>query len=78
VPYAVSAASRSQVTPRPAQSPATFGLHVSDEKRDQCPLRNGSDLDRPTGHQMSEPEPLRPVLARISDDGHRAGDEQPA
>jgi hypothetical protein len=25
---------------------------------------------------MSEPEPLRPVLARISDDGHRAGDEQ--
>src|SRR5215475_13908025 len=39
---------------------------------------NGSDLDRPTVHQTSEPGPLRPVLASISDDSHRAGDEQPA
>ena len=41
-------------------------------------ILNGSNLDRPTGHQTSEPGPLRAVLARISDDGHRAGDEQPA
>src|SRR5215471_20093213 len=39
---------------------------------------NGSDLDRPTLHQTSEPQPLRAVLARISDDSHGAGDEQPA
>src|SRR6516225_1743609 len=32
--------------------------------------RNGSDLDRPTVHQASEPGPLRAVLARISDDSH--------
>jgi len=35
--------------------------------------RNGSNLDRPTVHQTSEPGPLRAVLARISDDSHRAG-----
>src|SRR5262249_34462687 len=40
--------------------------------------RNGSALDRPPLHQMSEPQPLRAVLARISDDSHGAGDEQPA
>jgi hypothetical protein len=29
-------------------------------------------------HQTSEPEPLRAVLARISDDSHGAGNQQPA
>src|SRR5262249_50425540 len=40
--------------------------------------RNSRDLDRPPVHETREPEPLRAVLARISDDGHRASDEQPA
>jgi hypothetical protein len=31
-----------------------------------------SFFDRPTVHETSEPEPLRPVLARVSDDSHRA------
>ena len=39
---------------------------------------NRSDFDRPTIHQAHQPEPLRAVLARIADDGHRTGDEQPA
>src|SRR5262249_19751732 len=39
---------------------------------------NGSDLDRPTVHQTSEPGPFRAVLARISDDSHRPGNAQPA
>src|ERR1700730_13148076 len=39
---------------------------------------NSSDLDWPTVHQAGEPGPLRAVLARISDDSHGAGDEQPA
>src|SRR5262245_17697283 len=39
---------------------------------------NGSDLDRPTPHQTSEPRPFCAVLACISDDGHGAGHEQPA
>src|SRR5215813_14494295 len=39
---------------------------------------NGSDLERPTVHQTSEPGPLGAVLPRISEDSHGAGDEQPA
>src|SRR6201984_3730994 len=39
---------------------------------------NGSDLDRPAVHQTSEPGPFRAVLARISNDSHGAGNEQPA
>src|SRR5262245_18065416 len=39
---------------------------------------NGSDLDRSTPHQTSERKPFCAVLARISDDGHGVGDEQPA
>jgi hypothetical protein len=35
---------------------------------------NGGDLDRPTIHQARQPEPLRAVLARISDDSHGASD----
>jgi hypothetical protein len=40
-------------------------------------LGNSSDLDRPTIYQARQAEPLRAVLARISDDSHRTGDEQP-
>src|SRR5262249_3360722 len=39
---------------------------------------NGSDLDRPSPHQTSEPKPFCALLARRSDGGHGAGDEQPA
>src|SRR4029077_10297819 len=38
---------------------------------------NGGGLDRPTVHQAREPGPLGAVLARISDDSHGAGNEQP-
>jgi hypothetical protein len=39
---------------------------------------NGSNLDWPTVHQTGEPKPFCAVLARIADDCHRSGDEQPA
>src|SRR5262245_3637751 len=52
--------------------------HDPGHARDFVSKGNGSDLDRPTVHQTSEPEPLRAVLTRISDDRHRAGNEQPA
>src|SRR5262249_39592260 len=40
--------------------------------------KRSRDLDRTTIHQTCEPEPLRAVLARIADDGHGAGNQQPA
>src|SRR5829696_3718241 len=40
--------------------------------------RYGSHLGRPTIHHSGEPRPLlRPVLARVTDNGHGAYDQQP-
>src|SRR5262245_64908157 len=58
--------------------PLTAHHHGPSHACDFVSKCNGSDLDRPTVHQTSEPGPLRAVLARISDDSHGAGDEQPA
>src|SRR5262245_10585591 len=58
--------------------PLTAHHHGPGHARYFVSKRNGSDLDRPTVHQASEPGPLRAVLAGISDHSHGADDEQPA
>jgi hypothetical protein len=58
--------------------PLTADHHRPGHPCDLVSKRNGGDLDRPTADEVSEPRPLRAVLAGISDDSHRAGDEQPA
>src|SRR3989442_7536821 len=57
--------------------PLTAHHHGPGHACDFVSKRNGSDLDRPTVHQASEPGPLRAVLAGLTGGSHGPGHEQP-